>query len=210
MDTRLDCRRLYLAGSVAAFTYVAAQVVQKLIRLASDAPLDRLDALDILRASVVWLSFWGIPVAYYALYRHLAGRRPQLALLGLAASILFVVCELGYRTVDLFVVTRRWAATRPDLVGLWDQLVEGWYVALLIAHLVGLAAYACALGRRQPVAAASLGAYGLVTAMRLVAYAFVPLEPICAALYFPTAVASAAAIGATLGRAARGPDTASA
>jgi hypothetical protein len=204
----MDAPQLYRVGSIAAFAYVAAQIAQRLIRIAmGDQPdplLTRLETLDVVRASVIWLSFWALPVAFYALYRRLAGRFLHLALLGLAASLFFVACELFYRTIDLFVVTRHWAAN-PELAGrvaLWNDVVDGWYVMLLAAHVIGLAAFAGALGLRggrlERIAAAAIAAYTLVSVMRLAAYAVPTLEPICAALYFPTAVACFAAIGVTL------------
>lgn len=104
------------------------------------------------------------------------------------------------------MVTRLWAP-RAELAGrvaAWNQIVDGWYVMLLVAHVIGVAAFAAALGwrggRLERIAAAANAAYALITATRLAAYAVPALLPICVALYFPTALASFAAIGAVLRR----------
>jgi hypothetical protein len=221
----MDAPRLYLAGGMASLAYAAAQVTQRIIRLVASAPADgvsyRLSTLDQARAAAIWLSFWVLPIAFYALFRRTVEHRPTWARLGLAASIWFVCCELCYRTIDLFVVTRQWAvrweqasgAARTELaerIGLWNELVLGWYVMLLTAHAIGLFAFAWAIGWRgawiDRLASFFLAAYGVVSALRLVAYAVPALEPICAALYFPTAVPSAIAVGALLLIAARARD----
>jgi hypothetical protein len=221
----MDVPRLHLAGGLASLAYAAAQVTQWIIRSVASAPADplssRLSTLDQARAFVIWLSFWALPIAIYALFRRTVEHRPNWARLGLAASIWFVCCELCYRTIGLFVVTRQWTvrweqvsgAARAELaerIALWNELVLGWYVMLLTAHAIGLVAFACAIGWRggwiDRLACLSLAAYGGVTGLRLVAYAVPALEPICAALYFPTAVPSFVAVGALLLVAARARD----
>jgi hypothetical protein len=221
----MNVRRLYLVGSIASFAYAGAQVIQWAVLLvmgtspSATAQLQaRLASLDVARAFVVWLSFWGLPIAFYALFTRVIAQRPGWARLGLGASVFFVCSELFYRTIDLFVVTQQWtvrwaAATgsaRAALAGriaVWDELVLGWYVMLLTSHFIGLAAFACAVDRRgtwtDRIASLSLAAYASVTGLRLVAYPVSALEPICAQLYFPTAVACFASTGGLLCAASR-------
>jgi hypothetical protein len=221
----VSVRRLYLVGSIAAFAYAGAQVFQWALLLVTGPPPSaaaalqaRLSSLDVARAFVVWLSFWALPITFYALYTRLIAKRPGWARLGLGASMFFVSSELFYRTIDLFVVTQHWTvrwagATGParaalaERIAVWDELVLGWYVMLLTAHFIGLAAFACAIDRRgawlDRVAWLSLAAYAGVTGMRLVAYPVSALEPICTQLYFPTAVACFASAGGLLCAASR-------
>ena len=110
--------------------------------------LIRLQYADRLRGACVLLGILLLLLAYYGIaFRRLACK-PATSLLALMFSILFVSTELCYRTVDLFVVSMRWApqyfvtsslATRGVISGriqVWDEVVAGWYFLLLFAHLL--------------------------------------------------------------------------
>jgi hypothetical protein len=209
--------RLYRAGSLAAFGYLAAQTAQELIVVASATPAtalaERLAPLDHVRAFVLWLSFLVLPMAYWALSR-LAASRPSWSRIGLVASLAFVGCELAYRTIDLFVVTQwaeTWAAadsgTRVAMarrIAAWDELVLGWYVLLLTLHAIGTFAFALALGPRERALFATLVAYTALMALRLGAYGSTVIERACEQLYFPIVAIGFATLAVVLWRRAGG------
>jgi hypothetical protein len=166
-----------------------------------------------------------MPITFYALYRYTVERGSSWARLGLGASIWFACCDLCYRTIELWVVTRDWMARWAEASGaeraalvarieLWDELVGGWYVMLLTTHTIGLAAFAAALGSRggwlDRLAFVSQVAYAVLCGLRLVAYVVPALGPICLAVFLPTVATASVVVGALLLRTycgARRPET---
>jgi hypothetical protein len=211
-------RHLFLAGGIAAFSFLVALTVQQIVLAQSHADAaaelqSHLSVADQLRAFLLWLAFFGQPVAYYALYVHTAAQRPGSARIGLVSSLFFIACELLYRTIELFVVTRQWTAAwatsvgtaREDLahrIALWDELVVGWYVLLLTAHLIGCVAYAGAVGWRgrwlDRATFLTLIAYALLIGLRLCSYLLPALGPVCNRIFFPVVASNLVALGALL------------
>ena len=74
--------------------------------------LQRLTFLDQFRAVALLLGFSFIPIlaAYAAVALRRYPLRPAGSLLGSAFSLLFVGSEAGVRSIDLFLVSKKWAA----------------------------------------------------------------------------------------------------
>jgi hypothetical protein len=213
-------RRLYLAGGVAAAFFLLALTVQEIVLAAAGDPAageaelaSRLSTAQLVRASLLWIGFWGLAVAFHALYVRTVSQRPYRAQVGLVASLVFVGCELSYRTIELFVITLRWTSAwavatgdaRAGLakrIGLWDDVVGGWYVLLITAHLVGAIAFAAAVGWRgrwfDRAVFATLVGYALLLVLRLCAYLVPALAQLCNDLFFPVVASNMAALAVAL------------
>jgi hypothetical protein len=108
-----------IAAACCAY-YVVAQLLQEIVfhlRISDSASgeteiLQRLTFLDQLRAVALLLGFSFIPIlaAYAATALRRYPLRPALSLLGFAFSLLFVGSEAGVRSIDLFLVSNKWAA----------------------------------------------------------------------------------------------------
>lgn len=125
--------------------------------------LRRLTFLDQFRAVVLLLGFSLIPIlaAYAGATLRRYRLRPAASLLGFAFSVLFVGSEAGVRSIDLFLVSKKWAAAyqatvdatvRAAIAGqiqTWDDAVGAFYYALLGAHLLSSLCFAIATWDRD-------------------------------------------------------------
>lgn len=151
--------------------YVVAQLLQEIVfhlglndSASGEAEiLQRLTSLDQHRAVVLLLGFTLIPIlaayAAVALRRH--SLRPASSLLGFAFSLLFVGSEAGARSIDLFLVSKKWAAAYQSTadamiragiaarIQAWDDAIGAFYFALLGAHLLSSLCFAFATWDRQ-------------------------------------------------------------
>jgi hypothetical protein len=161
----------YRLTAVCCVYYVAAQLLQEIVfHLGlNDAAsgqaeiLQRLTYLDQLRAVALLLSFSFIPIlaAYGGVALRQYALRPAASMLGFAFSVLFVGSEAGVRSIDLFLVSKKWAAayqatanatTRAGIAGqiqTWDDAVGAFYYALLGAHLLSSLCFAVATWDRE-------------------------------------------------------------
>jgi hypothetical protein len=216
----MNSRRLYLGGSISALYFLLALAVQQVVLAVAgdtgggDAELQsRLSNAQIFRALLLWIGFWGLAVAFHALYVRTSSQHRYWARVGLATSLVFVGCELSYRTIDVFVVTLRWTAAwavatgdaRAELakrIALWDEVVGGWYVFLITAHLIGAVAFAAAVGRRgrwpDRALFATLVGYAVLLAMRLGAYLVPALGLLSNDIFFPVVGAHLLALAVAL------------
>jgi hypothetical protein len=156
----------YRLAAVCCVYYVAAQLLQEIVfhlgvndSASGEAEiLQRLTFLDQFRAVALLLGFTLIPIlaayAGVALCRY--ALRPAASLLGFAYAVLFVGSEAGVRSIDLFLVSKHWAAAyhatadatiRAGIAGriqTWDDTVGAFYYALLGAHLLSSLCFALA------------------------------------------------------------------
>jgi hypothetical protein len=192
--------------------YVIAQVIQEAAfrHGINDAAtreqgiLQRLMPLDQFRLSVILLSFFPILVAFAAVALRRV-RSPAAALLGFTFSFLFVAAEVSTRSIDLFWVSRKWAAeyhsaTSPaiqqliaDRIQLWEESLGAFYFVLLAGHLLASACFAIATwddDRWNRIVAIAF----ILNAVRLasrVAEGYLGqrwLDPVNDAVYFPAVV----------------------
>jgi hypothetical protein len=154
----------YRFAAVCGAFYVAAQITQEITfhhgindgALGEQAILQRLMPLDQLRLVVILLSFFPIVVAFGAVALRQAKIRPAASLLGFAYSFLFVIGEIINRSIDLFVISRRWAveyeaaaslAARQSLaerIQIWDQTFQGYYFVLRMGLFLACLCFATA------------------------------------------------------------------
>lgn len=152
-----------LATACCAY-YVIAQIIQQAAfqhgindaATGEQGILQRLLPLDQFRLSVILLSFFPILVAFAAVALRRIRSSPAAALLGFTFSFLFVAAELSARSIDLFLVSRKWAAeyhsaTSPAIqqliagrIQLWDESLEAFYFVLLAGHLLASTCFAIA------------------------------------------------------------------
>jgi hypothetical protein len=152
-----------LATACCAY-YVIAQVIQEAaLRYGiNDAAtgekgiLQRLLPLDQFRLVAILLSFFAILVAFAAVALRRVRRSPAASVLGFTFSFLFVTAEVSTRSIDLFLVSKKWAmeyhsATSPAIqqliagrIQLWQQSVGAFYFVLLAGHLLASTCFAIA------------------------------------------------------------------
>ena len=190
--------------------YVIAQVIQQaaFAHGINDAAtgeqgiLQRLLPLDQFRLSVLLLSFFPILVAFAAVALRRVRSNPAASLLGFTFSFLFVAAEMGARSMDLFLVSRKWAveyhsATSPAIqqliagrIQLWEESVGAFYFVLLSGHLLASTCFALATwdhDRWNRIVAVAF----ILNALRLasrVAEGYLGqrwLDPVNDAVYFP-------------------------
>jgi hypothetical protein len=207
--------RLSYFGGLAATGYVAAAVAQRVIRALflgsrespAEAILVRVQTADQVRATLVLVSIFLSLVVFVAIGINRVKRAPGAVALGLASGVLFVAMEIWYRSIDLFLVSQRWAhayrqanieTPKQQLlqrVTDWEHLVEALYFSLLLALFLSVTSFAVALGRdsNRWVRLACLGwvLYGASVLLRLLGgYAGLDwLEPFNSQAYLPCAVA---------------------
>src|SRR5580692_11606584 len=101
--------------------YVIAQVIQEaaLRHGINDAAtgeqgiLQRLLPLDQFRLLAILLSFVPILVAFAAVTLRRVRRSPAASVLGFTFSLLFVTAEVSTRSIDLFLVSKKWGHGVP-------------------------------------------------------------------------------------------------
>jgi len=167
----LDSRGFYRLGAACCVYYVFAQFIQEITfhygindsATGQAEILQRVLPLDQLRAVLILLGFSFIPIltAYAAVTLLRYRLRPAASALGLVFSSVFVGMELSIRSVDLFLISRTWAAQyqaaasdalRQAIAGriqIWDESVGALYFALLGAHLLASVCFAIALWDRD-------------------------------------------------------------
>jgi hypothetical protein len=221
-------RRLLGGGAASAAFFVAAQLYQLVVtRLVLgpacglDAELaQRVSAVDQLRQLLILASLFALPAAFGALAWARRQEAPFAALFGFVFGMVFVIAEVLYRGVELALVTRQWSvaylaaepAARSAIaarVGMWDELVGGWYFALLTAHLLTSLCFLAATSRPRDGWDRALAlAFGL-NALRLVlrisgAHAGWALgASLSRGMYFPAMFVTYGTVAAWLTREAR-------
>jgi len=209
-------RRLSYVGSACAAGYVLAASVQAIILLffvkedasPAQAILIRCQGADLLRAVVVLASMFLSLVTFVAIALNRLRKASGAALLGLVSAVLVVVMEVGYRSIDLFVVSLQWAraycAASEEVLEeqllertiQWDGIVTALYFPLLVALVLASGCFALALSgeQRRTARLAALGwvLYGATQFLRILGgYAgLVWLEPFNNRIYFPAASAA--------------------
>lgn len=132
--------------------------------------------------------------------------RPAASVLGFAFSFLFVIAEIINRSIDLFVISQRWAVgyqaaasiaakqVLADRIQIWDETFGGYYFALRIGLLLGCLCFAIATWdsrkRWNQIVAIALMANAVRVAGRL-AEGYIGqgwLEPVNSSVYFPASV----------------------
>ncbi|WP_394834404.1 hypothetical protein LVJ94_48685 [Pendulispora rubella] len=161
--------------------------------------------IDRVRAVVIMFSILAMLGVYMATAFERAKRAPGAALVGFAAALLFGAFDLGYRSIDFFFVTQRWAAeyqsTQVESVKLlliervatWDQIVSAIYFPLILATLVANASFTLAMRtERGRFARLAFAAWIIDTVRRFVrvlGFAGIDaLQPINDAIFFPSVV----------------------
>jgi hypothetical protein len=144
--------------------YVIAQIIQEAAfqhgindaATGEQGILQRLLPLDQFRLSVILLSFFPILVAFAAVALRRIRSSPAAAPLGFSFSFLFVATEVSARSIDLFLVSRKWAteyhsATSPAIqqliaarIQLWEESLGAFYFVLLAGHLLASTCFAIA------------------------------------------------------------------
>ena len=190
--------------------YVIAQVVQEVAfqhgindaAAGEQGILQRLLPLDQFRLTVILLGFFPILVAFAAVALRRIMLRPAASLLGFTFSFLFVTSEVSARSIDLFLVSRKWAveyhsAASPAMqqllagrIQLWEESVGAFYFVLLAGHLLASTCFAIAAwddDRWNQIVAIAF----ILNAVRLasrVAEGYMSqrwLDPVNDAVYFP-------------------------
>jgi hypothetical protein len=163
--------RFYRSAAGCCAYYVAAQFLQEIVlhlgindsATGETEILQRFSTLDQFRAVALLLGFTLIPVlaAYTAVALRRYHLRPAPSLLGFAFSLIFVASEAGVRSIDLFLVSKKWSAAyqatadervRAAIAGqiqTWDDTVGAFYYALLGAHLLSSLCFALATWDRE-------------------------------------------------------------
>lgn len=172
MNSKASSSRLfYRFAAVCSAYYVMAQLLQEIVfhlglndsAFGEAEILQRLTFLDQFRSVALLLGFSFIPIltAYAGVTLRCFFLRPAASLLGFAFSVLFVGSEAGVRSIDLFLVTKRWAAAYPansdptiragiaGQIQTWDDAVGAYYYALLGAHLLSSLCFAIATWDRD-------------------------------------------------------------
>jgi hypothetical protein len=164
--------------------------------------LQRLLPLDQFRLTVILLSFFPILVAFAAVALRRIRSSPAASVLGFTFSFLFVTAEVSTRSIDLFLVGKKWAmeyhsATSPAIqqlvagrIQLWEESVGAFYFVLLAGHLLASTGFAIATwdeDRWNRIVAIAF----ILNALRLtsrVAEGYLGqrwLDPVNDAVYFP-------------------------
>jgi len=148
--------RLFAVAAVCAGFYLAAQTLQHVLRLTVLPPpatpeaeaLMRMLPAETLRAVVLLLSFFALIPIYVAVALDRFRAAPGAAVCGAIFGTMFVLLEISYRTIDLFVVSGVWAhAGELGRLSLWDQAVNGWYLILLLSYFLSSVCFALAFRR---------------------------------------------------------------
>jgi hypothetical protein len=219
----------YRFAAVCCACYVTAQTVQEITfhygindgASGEQAILQRLEPLDRFRLTVILLSFFPIVVAFGAVALRRANLRPAASLLGFTFSCLFVIGEVINRSIDLFVISRRWAAeyqaagslaakqSLADRIQIWDETFGGFYFVLRMGLFLGCLCFAIAAWdarqRWNQLVAIAFAANAVRVAGRL-AEGYLGqawLEPVNNAVYFPLTVLIYGTLAAWLWRQAR-------
>jgi hypothetical protein len=151
--------------------YIIAQLLQEIVfhlglndsAFGEAEILQRLTFLDQFRAVALLLGFSFIPIltAYAGVALRCFFLRPAASLLGFAFAVLFVGSEAGVRSIDLFLVSKKWAAAyqatadatiRAGIavqIQMWEDAVGAYYYALLGAHLLSSLCFAIAAWDRD-------------------------------------------------------------
>jgi hypothetical protein len=198
-----------LAGGCSVF-YLFAQAFQQVVTrlLPQDGSpaseiLTRTQNLDQLRALLILLSMaFSIPLFGAVCFR-LFRSAPAFSVLGFVFTCVFLISEMFYRGVDLFVVSRKWAshylaavsdadrAATAAQVQVWSDVVAGWYFVLTFSFLLGSLCFAVAAYRDRGHWERFLSLLFVLNAIRLslrIAEEFGGVRwvaPINAADYFP-------------------------
>lgn len=165
-SSSLSSALFYRFGAACCIYYVAAQLLQEVVfhlelndSAVGQAEINqRLTSVDQFRAFVLLIGFSLVPIlaAYAGVALRRYSFRPAASLLGFVFSIMFVGSEAGIRSIDLFLVSRKWAtayystadatirATIAGQIQAWDDVVGALYYALLAAHLLSSLCFAIA------------------------------------------------------------------
>src|SRR5262249_52900420 len=147
-----------------AAAYVIAQIIQDYTfhHGISDSPvgeqaiLQRLMSLDQFRLKLLLLSFFPITVAFAAVALRRVRIRPAASVLGFTFSLLFVIAEIVNRSIDLFVISKLWAAqyqaaassavrqVTAERIEVWTESFIGYYFLIRIGLLLGCLCFAIA------------------------------------------------------------------
>ncbi|MGC1255685.1 MAG: hypothetical protein WA867_09030 [Candidatus Acidiferrales bacterium] len=154
----------YRLATVCCAYYVLAQAIQEVAfrygindSAAGEAGiLQRLLPLDQFRLAVMLFSFFPILVAFAAVALRRMRSRPAASLLGFPFSFVFVTSEVSTRSIELFLLSRKWAveyhaaaspAAQQLIAGriqVWADSVGAFYFVLLAGHLLAAACFAIA------------------------------------------------------------------
>lgn len=200
-------------GAIGSALYLAAQLFQAVVLWglpAADAPGEvialRQLPLDQTRSLVVLLGFVPLLVAYTAAALAGARRATGAAILAITFSALFVALEIGYRSLDLFLVSLQWAseygtvdaAVRAAIIErlhVWEQIVVAWYFGLLLAHGAASICLAWVVRSSDAPATTAISVLFALNALRILARTaemhagMHSLAPVNAVVYFPMVVA---------------------
>jgi hypothetical protein len=200
----------YRLATACCACYVIAQAIQQTAfrhgindaATGERAILQRLLPLDQFRLWVILLSFFPILVAFAAVALRRVRSSPAAALLGFTFSFLFVAAEISARSIDLFLVSRKWAvefdsATSPAVqqliagrMQLWEASVGAFYFVLLAGHLLASTCFAIAAwddDRWNRIVAVAFILNAVRLASRLIEGYMGQqwLDPVNGAVYFP-------------------------
>jgi hypothetical protein len=154
----------YRLATACCACYVVAQAIQQVsfrygindAAMGEVGILQRLLPLDQFRLAVMLISFFPILVAFAAVALRRMRSRPAASLLGFTFSFVFVTSEVSTRSIDLFLVSRKWAveyqaAASPAVqqviagrIQVWADSVGAFYFVLLAGHLLASACFAIA------------------------------------------------------------------
>jgi hypothetical protein len=211
--TRAHDDGFFRLGAIGAALYLAAQLFQGVVLWwlpAATAPGEAIAArqlpLEQARSLVVLLGFVPLLVAYAAAALAGARRLTGAALLAITFSALFVALEIGYRSIDLFLVSLQWAseygvadagarAAIIERIHLWEQMVVAWYFGLLLAHGAASICLAWVVRGSEAPATTAISVLFALNALRILARTAEMhagahgLAPVNAVAYFPMVVA---------------------
>lgn len=219
----------YRFAAVCCAYYVVAQIIQEITfhygindsAAGEQGILQRQMPLDQLRLTVILLSFFAITVAFGAVALRHAKIRPAASLLGFAFAFLFVIGEIINRSIDLFVISQRWAVeyqaaasvaakqVLAERIQVWSETFGGYYFVLRMGLFLGCLCFAIATWdgskRWNQIVAVAFAANAVRAAGRL-AEGYMGqawLGPVNDAIYFPASVLIYGTLAAWLWRQAR-------
>jgi hypothetical protein len=156
-------RGMFRIAAICAGFYLAVQTFQfvlfRLVLATGGGPVEaaiaRLEPLETVRAVLLLISMFALVPVYVAIALRCFRAAPGTALSGLIFGVAFVLFELAYRTIDLFLVSQVWAAAVRDggdaaaaaleRIQLWEAAIGAWYFVLLAAHLLASICFAAAV-----------------------------------------------------------------
>src|SRR5580704_5518920 len=160
-------KRLYRMAGFCVLLFLLAQIFQALCywlwlpeaKSLSQELIQRTSILDRTRSLLVMGGILTLLIPYVAILLARFRAAPAASVLGVIFGTMFVAAELFHRSLDFFVISLHWSGEYQasplarDMIiqrcELWNQLVQGWYFPLLLAHVLASICFVVATWERR-------------------------------------------------------------